>query len=110
MKKNLIALLLVSMMTVTSVMAAEATNSVSKWLDNASSKVSQTEKSITAKTDAKKQELEAKKKANARAKAQKKADFDKKVADQKKANEEASAARKQKVEEKKKLWKQLISE
>ena len=37
----------------------------------------------------KKQEFEAKKKANAQAKAKKKADFDKKVAAQKKANEEA---------------------
>jgi hypothetical protein len=88
MKKNLIALLAVSVMTMTSVMAAESTNAVSKWLDNASSSVSKAEQTVTSKTEAKKQELAA----------------------NKKANEEAKTSAKTKVQTKKNQLKQLLSE
>ena len=63
MKKKLATLLAVMVMTMMTVSAAETQGPVSKWLDNATSKVAKKEQSVNQKSQAKQQKLENQKKA-----------------------------------------------
>lgn len=94
MKKKLATLMAVMVMTMMTVSAAETQGPVSKWLDNATSKVAKKEQSVNQKSQAE-QEKVAKQKAKAQ---------QKKLENQKKA-----AERQKKVETKKKQLKDLFT-
>ena len=62
MKKTLIAMMALSILSVSAAQAATQTNSVSKWLDNASKKVEQKENAAYSKAAANKKAAEARQK------------------------------------------------
>lgn len=104
MKKKLVALLAISVLTMSSVYAAETQGPISKWLNKKTESVAKKEQQTNAQIAARKkaqQEKVAKEKAKAQA-AQKKA-AQKKVERQKK-----EAERKAKVNAKKKQLKELF--
>lgn len=104
MKKNLIALLAVSVLSISSVYAAETQGPVSRWLDKKTSSVAKKEQQTNSQIAAKKkaqQEKVAKEKAKAQA-AQKKA------AQKKAERQKKEAERKARVNAKKKQLKDLF--
>lgn len=104
MKKKLIALLAVSILSVSSVYAAETQGPVSKWLDNKTSTVAKKEQQTNAKIAAKKK-AQQDKVAKERAKAQA---AKKKAAQRKAERQKKEAERKAKVNAKKKQLKELF--
>ena len=63
MKKKLAILLAVTVMSMTSVYAAETQGPVSRWLDNVTSSVSKKEQSVNKKSQTEQQKIAAKKKS-----------------------------------------------
>ena len=105
MKKGIIALMALSIMSMSSVYAAESQGPVSKWLDNVSSSVSRQEQTAYQKQQAKKQKLAAKQQARQQKIAKKKAEArQREIARQKKA-----AEHRQKAKAKKNAFKELFT-
>lgn len=116
MKKNLIALLAVTVMTMGAVSAAESTNAVSKWLNDTATSINKTESNVKNSVATKKQEINNKKNAPKNAIEKKKAEIaaqkkaqEQKVAAKKAENEKKKQEAKAKVEKKKTQLKQLFS-
>ena len=106
MKKKLVALLAVAVLSMSSVYAAEAQGPVSKWLYNLTGKVARKEQSAYQKQQAKQQKLAEKKKKREQKLAQKRAkQRQKQLERQRKAQEHQK-----KVQKKKSLLKELFSE
>ena len=105
MKKKLAVLLAVTVMSMSSVYAAEAQGPISRWLDNLTGKVAKQEQSAYQKQQAKQQKLAEKKKKREQKLAKKKAKArQKQLERQKKAQEQQK-----KVEKKRNLLKELFT-
>ncbi len=103
MKKTLVALMAMVMLSSTAVYASDTP--ISDWINSKTSKITQKEQSAAAKAEARKkkqQEKIAKQKA-------KQAEAKKKAAERQAAREKKAKEHKQKVEKKKSLLKELFS-
>lgn len=103
MKKSLVALLAMIILSSTAVYASDTP--ISDWINSKTSKITQKEKSAAAKAEAdrkKRQEKIAKQKA-------KQAEARKKAAERQAAREKKAREHQQKVEHKKSLLKELFS-
>lgn len=97
MKKTLVALMAMVMLSSTAAFAASDTP-ISDWINSKTSKITQREKSAAAKAEAKRKKREAKIQKQKR-----------KQAEAKRKAEQRQKERKQKIEKKKRLWNELFS-
>lgn len=105
MKKGLVILLAATVLSMGTVLAAEASGPVSRWLNNITAKVSHNEQTAAQKAQARKQKA-AQKRAKER---QKQLERQRKAAAKKAEAQKKEAERKKRVEAKKKQWKELFT-
>lgn len=105
MKKKLTVLLAITVLSMSSVYAAEAQGPISRWLDNMTGSVAQKEQKAHQKSVKRQQKLAEKKKAREQKLAKKRAEAKQKQLErQKKAQEQQN-----KVQKKRNLLKELFS-